>query len=305
MAANERKQGGGRTTAKGTQPPPRKRGPQTGPAGMGGGGRALGPQSVGGGGAGGGIPTVNRQMRRAGIEVPDQSEAEAQQKKRLRLVLIGGGALLAVMTVVAIVSFGVSGTWIGLLGAAAGLGVGFAVTTGKTFLAKQGLPAAIAIGVVGVVAAALGGAKVVNMHWPFFAVFGCGVGAFLAWVSAQQMTSPPDPPAGALALLRRNGAQMLEAPGAGSCVWAMPDGRIRVVVGAEAADGVTADDVLRDKSVLKARQQATILVRRMAAAGIDSGYLLVLDQGIQTVRDGDATICSVSQLNKVLGRASR
>ncbi len=41
-----------------------------------------------------------------------------------------------------------------------------------------------------------------------FALFGAGVGAFFAYVSAQQMIAPPDPTAAAQVLLRRYGAQL-------------------------------------------------------------------------------------------------
>lgn len=292
MASNARKQGG-RTTAKGTQPQAKKpRGGAAGAAGTGGGRGAVPEQ-----------PTVNRQMRRSGM-VPEQPDPEPA-RRRLRQGLIIGGVSLAVLTVLFMVLFGISGTWIGLLGAAAGVLTGLAVSTGKTFAADKGKPIGIGLMVFGVLIEILAITNVVAIHWSFLALVGCGVGSFIAYVAAQQMTAPPDPPASAQALLRQRGAQLLPTPGAGNCVWATADGRIRVIVGATPADGVTGDTIVKDRSVVKARQQAILLVRRLAAAGIEDRYICVVEAGVPTTRDGDATICSVSGLAKVLGRGSR
>lgn len=293
MASNARKQGG-RTTAKGTQPQAKK--PRGGP-----GGAAAGPG--GGKGAVPEQPTVNRQMRRSGI-VPEQPDPEPAMR-RLKMSLIIGGAVLGVLTILFIVLFGLSGTWIGLLGAAAGVLTGLAVTTGKTFAADKGKPIAIGLLVLGALVEFLSLANVVDIHWSFLAFVGCGAGAFVAFISAQQMTAPPDPPSSALALLRQRGAQQLPTAGGGNCVWATPDGRIRVIVGATPAANVTGDTIAKDRSVTKARQQAVLLTRRLAAAGVEDRYICVVDAAIPTTRDGDATICSVSGLGKVLGRGAR
>lgn len=288
MASNARKQGG-RITAKGTQPPPKK--PRTGP------GAAPGKQAPAE------PPTINRQMRRSGL-VPEQPDPEPA-RKRMRLALIIGGVSIAVLTILFMVLFGLSGTWIGLLGLTAGVLTGLAVSTGKTFAASKGKPIAIGLAVLGALVESLSIANVVDIHWSFLALLGCGVGAFFAYVSAQQMAAPPDPPAGAVALLRQRGAQPLQTPGAGNCLWATPDGKVRVIVGASPAEGVTAETVARDKSVLRARQRAAVLTRRLSAAGVDDRYICVVDSAVPTTRDGDATICSISGLTKVLGRPGR
>jgi len=308
MAGKPNKQGG-RTTAKGTQPVAKKPRTQMAPSGSSGGGGVT-AGSGGGGGKGkaprvdasAAQPVVNRQMRRAGFGVEDQSGAQESQKKRLKLVLGGAGAVLLILTIVGIVLFGISGTWIGVLLAAAGVGVGFAVSSARTFLADRGTEAAIGIVAIGVIVCAVAATGLVNIHFPGFALFGAGVGAFFAYVSAQQMIAPPDPPAAAQVLLRRNGAQLLEMPGTGNCIWATPDGRMRVIVGAQLPEGTTADEVPKHKVVIKSRQQAAVLMRRVAPGGVESTITCVVDISVPTVREGDTTICSVSSLTKVLAR---
>ena len=328
MADNRKK--GGRTTAKGTQPAAKKpsgAGPRTRATGSGSG---SGSGSDTGSGADAGsapaadakrasasagkgatapagtanpdAPVINRQMRRGGYEVPDQADAMAKQKSRLRLVLGGGGAITLALVVAGVVLFGISGTWIGLLGAVAGVGVGFAVSAQKTFLAKQYLPAAIAIAAIGVLVNVIAVAKVVDVHLPIFALFGCGLGAFFAYVSGQQMTAPPDPPGPAQVILKRTGSQPLPTPGMGNCVRATPDGRIRVITSASVPEGTDPDSIAMQRDYRKARQAIMLLVKRLESAGVEGGAICVLDWDVPTTRDGDITICSVAGLPKVLGR---
>lgn len=338
MATDKRKQGG-RTTAKGTQPaakpgpsgasgssgasgPSARRPTEAAPAGKSAGGgkgdkgssakgasdkgaseKAPGAKAAKGSGATNPeAPTVNRQMRRGGYDIPDQADAQATQRKRLQIVLGGGGAVTLALTIAGIVLFGVSGTWIGLLGAVAGVGVGFAVSAQKTFLADKGIPAAIVIAVIGVLVNVLAATGVLNVHFPIFAILGCGVGAFFAYVSSQQMTAPPDPPAAAQVMLKRTGAQALEMPGAGNCIWATSDGRIRILTTAAVPEDTDPDAIANQKDYRKSRQAAMLLARRLEGTGAEPLVTCILDWDVPTTRDGDVTICSVSAFPKVLGR---
>lgn len=282
MASNARKQGG-RVTPKGTKPPVKT------PKGGGGSARSPEPAEM----------TPNRQMRRAGF---NPEPANPQQAGRMRIVLIAAGAVTALAVIALIVVFRLSGTWIGLLGLAAGMATGLAVASGKTWAADKGRPIAIGLAVLGVVVTAVGVSGVVEIHWPFGALIGCGLGALFAELATQQMTAPPGPPQSALALLRRGGAQCIEAPSTGNCLWATPDGRIRVIVGATVGDGVGNDKILTDKHVRKARQRGTMVARRMASAGVEQGVTCVVDASIATIKDGDDLICSSAGLSKALAR---
>lgn len=292
VASNAGKKSG-RVTAKGTQPPVKKpRVPGQGGSKQSGRGDAPAESAV--------PATPNRQMRRAGLGGPEQPDNP--QADRMKWILIGGGAVSAVLVITCVVAFRVSGTWVGLLGLIAGFAAGIAVSTGKTWAATKGREIAIGIAVFGALATALGVSGLLDFHWPLVALFGCGLGAAMAELSSQQMTPPQSPPQSALALLRRNGAQQIPAPSTGSCVWATPDGRIRVIVGASIPEGTEADKVLTDKNVRKSRQKGAMLLRRMAGLGAQPGITCVVDSAITTVRDGDDIVCSAAGLTKALSR---
>lgn len=200
--------------------------------------------------------------------------------------------------------FGASGLWIGLLGAAAGLGTGLAVSTGRTKLADKGRLVAIVLVAVGVVATAIGFADVIDFHWPLAALIGCGFGAAISELSAQQMTPPPSPPQSALAPLRRTGAQAIPGAQHGLMPWATPDGRIRIIVGASIAEGLSGEQILKDRNIRRSRQRGSLVARRMASFGAEPGLTVVVDNAITTIRDGDDTICSAAGLNKALSRST-
>jgi len=283
----------GRVTAKGTKPPAKPgRTAATGAGRKGSAGDAAAAPSTP-------LNSPNRQMRRSG-NVPEP--VEAGQEGRLKLVLIAGGAITAVLVLLCLVLFHLSGTWIGLIGIAAGLATSVAVSTGKTWAADKGRVIAIGIAAVGVLATILGVSGVVNFHWPLAALIGCGLGAAVAELSAQQMTPPQGPPQSAIALLRRTGAQQIPAPSTGDCVWATPDGRIRVIVGATIPEDASGDDLLRDKHVRRSLQRGSLVTRRLAAIGVESGIICVVSSATVTVRDGDDTICSAAGLTKALAR---
>ena len=161
---------------------------------------------------------------------------------------------------------------------------------------------AIALVVVGVVLTGIGASGVLDVHWPVFALVGCGVGAFFTEMFVQQMTAPTGPPASAVALLKRSGAQLLDVPSSGGAVWATTDGRIRVIIGATLDGGTTGDTVTVDKNVRKSRQRALMLQRRLSAVGAEDGLICVVDSAITTTRDGDDIICSAAGLSKALSR---
>ncbi len=280
MASKAQNKGGGRVTAKGTKPPVKR------PRGSEDDGKAPVEQNP------------NRQMRRSGRI----AEPVAPNTDRMRLVLIASGVVITIAVITCMVLFHLSGTWIGLLGLAVGLATGLAVTTGKTFVADKGRMVAIGLVAVGVVATGIGVSGIVDFHWPFVALLGCGLGALIAEFSNQQVTPPQSPPQAAMALLKRNGAQLLPAPTAGSCVWATPDGRIRVIVGASPAEGTEADKILTDRSVRRSRQRGQMLSKRMESVGGEPGLVLVVDSPITTMRDGDDIICSAAGLTKALAR---
>ena len=294
MASNARKQGG-RVTAKGTQPPVKKR-PTTGPAAPGGssGARAKGGEATGDVVSQG----PNRQMRRAGMNL----EQQEPDKGRMKLILGSAAGVAALLVIIFLVLFRVSGTWIGVLGVAAGVAVGFAVATGKEPYASKGRQLAIGLVVLGAVLSGIGAANVIDWHWPFLALIGCGVGAFFIEMFVQQMTAPTGPPASAVALLKRSGAQLLEVPSSGGAVWATTDGRIRLIIGATLEDGTTSDTVTVDRNVRRSRQRAAMLQRRLSAIGAEEGLICVVDSAITTTRDGDDIICSAAGLTKALSR---
>ncbi len=293
MASNNKK-GGGRTTAKGTQPPVKApKGAQAAARAGKGAPAAPAPQDV-----------TNRQMRRAGF---DAQPVNPQAASRLKLVLIGLAVVTTLLVLLLVFFFKVSGTWIGLLGLVAGLGTGFAVTTGRPpAIAERARPIAIGIAAVGVIATAVGvwatSSGTFDFHWPFVALLGCGAGAFLAEISSQQMTPPDGPPQSAVALLKRSGAQRLDAPSTGGCVWATRDARVRIIIGASIPDGSSGDDALTHPNVRKNRRRADLLKQRMAALNVESGVICVVDQPITTVQDGDDLICSAAGLTKALSR---
>ena len=285
MASNARKQGG-RTTPKGTRPPVKKT--ATGAAAGAKGGADL-PVNEG----------PNRQMRRAGHTI-DTPEPGAGGQNRMKWILIAAAVFVALSVIVCAVFFGLSGTWIGILGLAAGVGTGMAVSTGRTWFADKGKYVAIGLAVVGVVVTGVGLANVIEIHWSFLALFGCGLGAMFAWVSDQQMTPPDGPPASAVALLRRMGAEKLDAPTAGGTVWATPDGRIRVIIGTTLAKGTTADKLLSDRNLRRNRQRGDLVLRRMAAINAEKGLICVVDSAVPTTVDGADLICSAAGLSKAL-----
>lgn len=292
MASNNKK-GGGRTTAKGTQPPVKSPKGAQAAAGRVEKGPAAAPQDV-----------TNRQMRRAGFDAPAPNP---QAASRLKLVLIIAGVVTALLVGVLAFFFKVSGTWIGVLGLIAGLGTGFAVTTGKPeIIATRARPIAIGLAVFGVLVTALGfwatSSGTFDFHWPFAALLGCGGGAFLAEISSQQMTPPEGPPQSAVALLKRSGAQRLEAPATGGCVWATRDAKVRIIIGASLPEGSSGDDALTHPNVRKNRRRADLLKQRMAALNVESGVICVVDQPISTTQDGDDLICSAAGLSKALSR---
>ena len=293
MASNNKK-GGGRTTAKGTQPPVKApKGAQAAARAGKGAPAAPAPQDV-----------TNRQMRRAGF---DAQPVNPQAASRLKLVLIGLAVVTTLLVLLLVFFFKVSGTWIGLLGLVAGLGTGFAVTTGRPpAIAERARPIAIGIAAVGVIATAVGvwatSSGTFDFHWPFVALLGCGAGAFLAEISSQQMTPPESPPQAAIALLRRTGAQPIPAPSTGSSLWATPDGRIRVIVGASIGEGLSNEQILKDRNIRRSRQRGALVLRRMQGFGAEPGLTIVVDTGITTIRDGSDVICSAAQLNTVLSR---
>lgn len=295
MASNARKQSG-RVTAKGTQPPVKKRVP-AGPtaAGPGGPGNKKGAEAPADLGSAG----PNRQMRRAGMNLEQPQEPDT---KRMKLILGAAAGVAALLVITCMVLFHVSGTWIGVLGLAAGVAVGFAVATGKEPFASKGRPIAIGLVVVGLVLSLIGAANIIDWHWPFLALVGCGVGAFFIEMFVQQMTAPTGPPASAVALLKRSGAQLLEVPSSGGAVWATTDGRIRVIIGATLEEGTTSDTVTVDKNVRKSRQRAAMLQRRLSAIGAEDGLICVVDSAITTTRDGDDIICSAAGFTKALSR---
>jgi hypothetical protein len=290
VASNARKQGGGRTTPKGTRPPAKKAGAAAPKAG-----------APAGKGAAPELPVnegPNRQMRRAGHTI----DAPEQNTSRMRMILIAIGAALALSTLALIFFLGLNGTWIGLLGLAAGIATGMAVSTGRTWFADKGRWVAIALVAIGVVVAGLGTSGVVAIDWSIVALAGCGIGAMFAEISSQQMTPPDGPPASAVALLRRMGAQKLDAPTAGGTVWATPDGRIRVIIGATLAKGSTPDKVTTDRNVRRQRQRGDLVLRRMAALNVEKGLICVVDEGVPTTQDGNDLICSPAGLSRALSR---
>ncbi len=289
MASNARKQGG-RVTPKGTKPAAKK--PRSAPG-------AVAPGSKTG--AAPDLPMnegPNRQMRRAGHDVPT---ADPQQG-RMKWILIAIAVVLGLSVIACMVFFGISGTWIGLLGLAAGTATGMAVSTGRTWFADKGRYVAIALAVIGVAVTAIGIGGVLDIHWAFVALIGCGIGAMFAEISSQQMTPPDAPPAAAVALLRRMGAQKLDAPTAGGTVWATPDGRIRVIVGATLAKGTTPEKVLNDRNLRRSRQRGDLVLRRMAALNAEKGLICVVDSAVPTTQDGNDLICSAAGLSKALSR---
>jgi hypothetical protein len=160
--------------------------------------------------------------------------------------------------------------------------------------------------VVGVLATALGiwanASGTFEFHWPIVALIGCGGGAFLAEVSSQQMTPPESPPQSAVALLKRGGAQRLDAPATGGCVWATRDAKVRIIIGASIPEGSTGDDALTHPNVRKNRRRADLLKQRMGALNVEPGVICVVDQPVTTVQDGDDLICSAAGLSKALTR---
>lgn len=277
MAGNPKKQGG-RVTAKGTQPPSKKpRGPQADAA----------------------PATPNRQMRRAGIAEP---AAASGNPKRSKIILIAAAAVLGLLTLACIIFLGWSGTWIGLLGIGAGAGVGVAIGTGKTWVVERGRMIAIGIGAVGVLATIVGLTQIVPMGLWWTAPIGCAVGALFAEITYQQTVPPQAPPTTATAYLRRGGAQTMDAPGLGECVWITPDRNVRVIVGATLGNKTTLDKLLNDKSVRKSRQRGAMIHKRLGPLDPKPGVVCVVDASIPTTRDGDDTICSVGSLSKVLGK---
>ena len=290
MASNARKQGG-RVTPKGTRPPAKNPRPGAGGAPAAGGKGAASPD----------LPVnegPNRQMRRAGHDI----QAPEQNPGRMRLILIAIAAVVGLAALACMIFFRLSGTWVGILGLAAGTATGMAVSTGRTWFADKGRWVAIALVVIGVVVAGVGLSGVVDIHWPITALIGCGVGAMFAEVSSQQMTPPDGPPASAVALLRRLGAQKLDAPTAGGTVWATPDGRIRVIIGATLAKGTTPDKLLTDRNVRRQRQRGDLVLRRMAALNVEKGLICVVDEAVPTTQDGNDLICSAAGLSKALSR---
>jgi hypothetical protein len=286
VASNARKQGG-RTTPKGTRPPVKKSATGAPPTAK---GAPELPVNEG----------PNRQMRRAGhtIDAPDPASGQS----RMKWILIAVGVVLAISVIACIVFFGLSGTWIGILGLAAGVATGMAVSTGRTWFADKGKVVAIVLAVIGLAVTGLGLSNVVTIHWSFVALFGCGLGAMFAWVSDQQMTPPDAPPAAAVALLRRMGAQKLDAPTAGGTVWATPDGRIRVIIGTTLAKGTTPDKLLADRNLRRNRQRGDLVLRRMAAINAEKGLICVVDSAVPTTVDGADLICSAAGLSRALSR---
>jgi len=237
-------------------------------------------------------------MRRAGAAEPTTNS----NARRSRLILIAAGAVLAIAVVASMVLLGWSGIWVGLLGLAAGAGVGIAIGTGKTWVVERGRLIAIAIGAVGIIAAVVGATGLLDMSLWIAAPVGCGVGALFAEVSYQQTVPPQSPPPAALALLRRSGAQPMEAPGLGNCVWATPDRKIRVIIGATLGPKTTTDNVIADRRVRKSRQRGNVIQKRISPLDPQPGVICVVDAAIPTTRDGDDTICSAGALTKVIGR---
>ena len=119
MASNTRKQGG-RVTPKGTRPPAKNPKAASAAAAKAAGAPDL-PVNEG----------PNRQMRRAGHNI----EAPEQNPGRMRLILIAVAVVLGLAVLACMVFFRLSGTWIGLLGLAAGTATGMAVSTGRTWFA--------------------------------------------------------------------------------------------------------------------------------------------------------------------------
>ncbi len=279
VAGNARKQGG-RVTPKGTQPPAKK--PK-------GGGTADAPPA-----------TPNREMRRAGIA---DAPASSGNSRRSRIILIAAAVVWAILTLGCIVALGWSGTWIGLLGIAAGAGVAIAIGTGKTWVVERGRLIGIGIGAVGVVSAVVGftGAPVELSLW-WTAPLGCAVGVLFAEITYQQTVPPQPPPTTAIAMLKRGGAQTMDAPGLGECVWITPDRKVRVIVGATLGHKTTLEKLLTDKSVRKSRQRGAMIHKRLGPLDPQPGVVCVVDAGVPTTRDGEDTICSVGSLSKVLGK---
>jgi len=290
VASNARKQGGGRVTPKGTRPPAKtpRPGADTAPTGAKGSSGADLPMNEG----------PNRQMRRAGHTV----DAAPTQQNRMKWILIAVAVVVGLSALACMVFFGLSGTWVGILGTAAGTATGMAVSTGRTWFADKGRIVAIVLSVIGVLVAGLGFSEVVAIHWPIAALIGCGIGAMFAEVSSQQMTPPDGPPAAAVALLRRMGAQKLDAPTAGGTVWATPDGRVRVIVGATLAKGTTTEKLLSDRNIRRSRQRGDLVLRRMAALKAEKGLICVVDSAVPTTQDGNDLICSAAGLSRALSR---
>lgn len=287
MASNKGKQGG-RVTPKGTRPPAKKPSGAAAAAA-----RAAAPAAD--------LPVnegPNRQMRRAGhtIDAPDQNPG------RMKLILIAIAVVIGLAALACMIFFRLSGTWVGILGLAAGTATGMAVSTGRTWFADKGRWVAIALVAIGVIVAGVGLSGILDIHWPLTALIGCSIGAMFAEISSQQMTPPNGPPAAAVALLRRIGAQKLDAPTAGGTVWATPDGRIRVIIGASLAKGTTPDKVLTDRNVRRQRQRGDLVLRRMAALNVEKGLICVVDEAVPTTLDGNDLICSAAGLSKALSR---
>ena len=85
-------------------------------------------------------------------------------------------------------------------------------------------------------------------------------------------------------------------------MWATPDGRIRVIIGATLAKGSTPDKVLTDRNVRRQRQRGDLVLRRMAAINVEKGLICVVDEAVPTTQDGNDLICSAAGLSKALSR---
>jgi hypothetical protein len=105
-----------------------------------------------------------------------------------------------------------------------------------------------------------------------------------------------------VALLKRSGAQMLDAPTAGGTVWATQDGRIRVIIGVTLAKGTTTDKVTTDRNLRRQRQRGDLVLRRMGALNVEKGMIIVVDEGVPNTVDGNDLICSPAGLRKALSR---
>ena len=85
-------------------------------------------------------------------------------------------------------------------------------------------------------------------------------------------------------------------------MWATPDGRIRVIIGATLAKGTTPDKVTTDRNVRRQRQRGDLVLRRMAALNVEKGLICVIDEAVPTTQDGNDLICSSAGLSKALSR---